>query len=192
MKAQFERAPKPHDLKLLRNIVLKLSAPAIIASAVICVLIAFVWVSIFKRILAFGEGLDYSRLDFFGEHASKLINEFNPYFWWLICILLSFLVIRIAFAIVRFIMHRNRYKIIDQASFNALSNQLSVPALDVLLLAWSDQTEPIRLGDLQQTKSELATGKSIRLYRALDQKQILNQAIQDKNNAMNQTTEFDV
>lgn len=176
MKAQFERAPKPHDLKLLRNIVLKLSAPTLIVSAVLVILIALVWLYIFKQILAFGKGLDYSKLSFFGDEANKYIVEFSPYFWWLICLVGTYIVIRIVIAIVKAIMHHNRFKLVDQHSFELLSQQLSVPALDVLLWAWSDHDEPIRLGDLQQTKNELTGGKSIRLYRAAEQRQILEQA----------------
>lgn len=180
MKEQFERAPKPHDLKLLRNIVLKLAAPAIIASAVIIVLIGLVWLYLFKGILSFGESLDYSKFDIFGEQANKMIQDFNPYFWWIVCLLGTFIIIRILFAITKAIMRHSRYKLVDQNSFNQLSTELSVPALDVLLWAWSDHDEPIRLGDLKQAKDELAGGKSIRLYRAIEQRQLLEQAKQTK------------
>lgn len=193
MKAQFERAPKPHDLKLLRNIVLRLAAPAIILSAIIIAVIGLVWVSIFKRILSFGKSIDYAKLDFFGADANKIIQDFSPYFWWLIGIAGTLIVIRILFALVKSVMQRSRYKAVDQNSFNQLSQQLSVPALDVLLWAWSDHDEPVRLGDLKQAKDELAHGKSIRMYRALEQRQTLEQAKQAliNKNADDSFTNFD-
>lgn len=180
MKAQFERTPKPHDLKLLRNIVLKLSAPAFTLAAVITIVIALFWIYIFKLILTFGENLDYSQISFLGEEANKYITEFSPYFWWLVCLLGTFIVLRIVIAIVKAIIRHNRYKLVDQRSFDQLSNQLSIPALDVLLWAWSDKDEPVRLGDLQQTRNELSGGKSIRIYRAIEQREALEQAKQLK------------
>lgn len=179
MNSNIKPIPTNADHKLLKTLCLKLASTSLLLATAITIIIALIWLTVFKKILAFGTGLDFSKYNFFGEQASAIVQNFNPYFWWLVCILATFLVLRIIVQITKTIIQRSNYKPVDDISFEQLRTRLSKPALDVLLWAWSDTDEPLMLGDLQQARKELANGKASRLYKAQEQRHHLIQALED-------------
>ena len=178
--------PSKLDHKLLRNLIFQLSLPSIVTAVILVILVGIFWISGFKKILSFGNAIDYTNLNLFGEQASLLIQQNNQYFWWAVCILCSLIIIWILQAIVRAIFSKARYKLVPPKFFEQLRQGLSTPALDVLLWAWPERDEPLRLGDLILAKTELRNGRSTRLKTALEQRQALEAARDYKPEASNE------
>lgn len=168
--------PNKLDHKLLRSIIFKLSLPSIISSLVLVLVVGIIWLNLFNKILAFGKSIDYAKLNLFGDQVSALIQHNNQYFWWAVCIVCSVIIIWILQSLVRKILNHARYKLVPADVFEQISQNLSAPALDVLLWAWPEQDEPLRLGDLILARSELQQGKSGRLKSAQIQRQALESA----------------
>jgi len=172
------QTPGRQDAALLRRILLKLTATAKIASATLVVLVALVWYDVLNRLLAFGNGIDYAGNHIMGAQATALLQRYNPYFWGALVILCTLIVAWLVYQAVRAILARARTKPVDESSFQQLAGQLSAPALDVLLWAWQPRDEPLRVGDLQLARQELAAGRSGRLQQAARQLAVLENARQ--------------
>ncbi|WP_322999083.1 hypothetical protein [Castellaniella sp.] len=163
---------------MLRRILLKLTATAKIVSATLIVLVALVWYDLLNRLLAFGNGIDYAGNHVIGAQATALLQRYNPYFWGALVILCTIIVAWLVYQAVRSILARARMKLVDEHSFQLLADQLSAPALDVLLWAWQPHDEPLRVGDLQLAHQELSAGRSGRLQQAARQLAVLENARQ--------------
>lgn len=161
---------------LLRNILLKLTATAKIAVAVLIVAIALIWYDVLNRLLAFGDSIDFTGNHLVGAEASALLQRYNPYFWGALVALCTIVVAYLAFLVVRGILARARLKTVDAGSVVRLTNELSAPALDVLLWAWQQPDEPLRVADLQLTRDELQAGRATRLQQARAQRSALERA----------------
>lgn len=168
--------PTRQDLALLRRILLKLTASFKILVVVLILGVAILWSLIFQRLLDFGRGLDLDAAPLVGADANALIRHYNPYFWWVVAILCTLIVIRVTWSAARALLAQARQKPVDATSFARLADQLSAPALDVLLWTWPEHDEPLRVGDLLRTRDELSQGRANRLQQASDQRRILNAA----------------
>jgi hypothetical protein len=62
--------------------------------------------------------------------------------------------------------NRARLKLVDAGSVAQITDRLSAPALDVLLWAWRERDEPLRVGDLQLASRALRAGRATRLQQA--------------------------
>ncbi len=160
----------------MRKLLLKLTATSKILSATLVVLVALTWYDLLNRLLAFGNGIDYAGNHIMGAEATALLQRYNPYFWGALVILCTIIVAWMVYLAARAILTRVRLKRVDEASFAQLTNHLSAPALDVLLWAWQPRDEPLRVGDLQLARQELATGRSYRLQQAAQQLAALENA----------------
>jgi hypothetical protein len=178
MNQESFQTPSRRDSSLLRRILLKLTATAKILSATLVVLVALAWYDLLNRLLAFGNGIDYAGNHIMGAEATALLQRYNPYFWGALVILCTIIVGWLVYQAVRAIQVRARAKLVDERSFEQLAEQLSAPALDVLLWAWQPHDEPLRVGDLQLAHRELATGRSQRLQQAARQLAALENARQ--------------
>jgi hypothetical protein len=172
------QTPNRQDASLLRHIVLKLTATAKIVSAALVVLVALVWYQLLNRLLAFGNGVDYAGNHLVGAEATALLQRYNPYFWVALVILCTIIVAWVVYQVVRGILARSRQKWVDNTSFQQLEQQLSAPALEVLLWAWQARDEPLRVGDLQLARQEIHAGRSQRLQQAARQLATLEDARQ--------------
>ena len=178
MKLERKESPSRRDHALLGRILLKLTATPRILSAILVVVIALLWYDALNRLLAFGNGIDYAGNHIMGAEATALLQRYNPYFWGALVTLCSLLLAYITWLVVRAILARGRLKPVDPVSFQQLADQLSPDALDVLLWAWQTRDEPLRVGDLMQTRDELSAGRANRLHRAAEQLAILENARQ--------------
>lgn len=160
----------------MRKLTLTLTATSKILSAALVVLAALTWYDLLNRLLAFGNGIDYAGNHIMGAEATALLQRYNPYFWGALVILCTLIVAWVVYLVVRTILARARLKQVDEASFEQLSNHLSAPALDVVLWAWQPRDEPLRVGDLQLARQELASGRSRRLQQAARQLAALENA----------------
>lgn len=177
MTQETYQTPNRQDTSLLRHIVLKLTATAKIASAAVVVVVALVWYQLLNRLLAFGNGLDYAGNHLVGAEATALLQRYNPYFWVALVILCTIIVAWLVYQVVRGILARSRQKWVDDTSFQQLE-QLSAPALEVLMWAWQTRDEPLRVADLQLARQEIGAGRSQRLQQAAQQLATLENARQ--------------
>jgi len=161
---------------LLRRILLKLTATSRILAAALVVVIVLIWYDGLNRLLAFGNGIDYAGNHIMGAEATALLQRYNPYFWGALVTLASLLLAYLTWLAVRAILARARLRPVDPASFQQLADHLSNAALDVLLWAWQTRDEPLRVGDLMQTRDELSAGRADRLHRAAEQLAVLENA----------------
>jgi hypothetical protein len=111
-----------------------------------------------------------------GADASALLQRYNPYFWWAVVILCTILIAYLLTLAVRGLAGRARLKAVDPHSVEQLTDQLSAAALDVLLWAWQQRDEPLRVGDLQLAGRELRAGRAGRLQLAAIQRAALESA----------------
>lgn len=160
------QTPSPQDSILLRKTLLRLTAIAKLMAAAVTVLVVLVWYRLLDRLLAFGSGIDYAGNHVVGTEATALLQRYNPYFWWAMAILVTIMLAWLVSLAIRRIMAQTRLKAVDDRSFQQLAQQLSAPALDVLLWAWQPQDDPLRVGDLQLAQREISHGRSVRLQQA--------------------------
>lgn len=171
-------APKRHDHVLLRRVLIRLTAATHLLLAIMLVVIAWLSYMLLGRMLAFGTGINYTGNQLVGADASALLQRYNPYFWWALLLICALLIAWFSVMAVRAIYARTRRRPIDAASFNTLVQQLSRPALDVLMWSWKSHDEPLSIGDLLRARNELATGRSTRLQQAAMQLAALEKARQ--------------
>lgn len=163
---------------MLRRILLKLTATSRILAAALVVVVALLWYDALNRLLAFGNGIDYAGNHIVGAEATALLQRYNPYFWGALVAFGSLLLAYLTWLTVRAILARARLRPVDPASFQQLADHLSGATLDVLLWAWQTRDEPLRVGDLMLTRTELSAGRAGRLHRAAEQLAVLENARQ--------------
>ncbi len=176
MNPEQTDTPSRQDHILLRKVLLKLTATAKILSTALVVIVALIWYDLLNRLLAFGNGIDYAGNKLMGAESTALLQRYNPYFWWVLVILCTILIAYLAFLLVRAILARSQLRPVDPVSFQLLSEHLSGPALNVLLWAWRQRDEPLRVGDLVLARSELSAGRAARLQQAAWQRTVLENA----------------
>ena len=154
------------DIRLLRRTVFNLSAASNLASVLIVVLAAVAWWPAVQKIRAFGETIDYSGLQALGPTVVERLQEYNPIFWWLAIIIGTLLLVYVLYALVMAIQRRLRRKLVRQITISGLAQQLSEPAREVLAWAWHDRREPISVGILQQTLTQMHSGRASRIALA--------------------------
>lgn len=176
MNSEQILTPTTQDHLLLARILLKLTATTKILCTLLVVVVALGWYDLLNRLLAFGKGINYAGNHFMGADASSLLQRYNPYFWWAVVILCTILIAYLLTLAVRGLTSRARLKAVDPHSVEQLTDQLSAAALDVLLWAWQQRDEPLRVGDLQLAGRELRAGRAARLQLAAVQLAALESA----------------
>ena len=163
-------SPSPQDSSRLRSTLLKLTATQKIISTSVIVVVALIWWDLLNRMIAFGRGIDYSGLfNALGLDTIALIQQYNPFFWWTIVAICTFI---IAYFLFRFTMYTHRVwqnRVVNETVFSDLVNGLSAPACEVIHWAWYDRRYPITVGDLQRAHHELRAGRFSMIHLAEQQ-----------------------
>lgn len=147
--------PTPADFSLLRTTLLRLTASQKILSVVVVAVVALIWYDLLNRLIAFGQGIDYSGLPALGVQAVALLKQYNPFFWWAVVALCTLIIAYFLYQFVQGVHRRARLKIVNESTVAGLASQLSEPALDVLRWVWRERRDPLTVGDLQRTLHEL-------------------------------------
>ncbi len=175
MNSEQTQHPSRRDHTLLRTALLKLTATRKIVIAVVIAAVALIWYDLLNRLLAFGDGIDYAGLHVMGAEASALLQQYNPFFWWALVALCTLIIAYFLLLFARSSLRAARLRPIDEATFAQLAGGLSAPALDVLLWAWQERDEPLRVGDLQRALEGLRTQRAAKLQLAARQLAMLKQ-----------------
>lgn len=159
MKTNIQQ-PTRQDAALLRNTLLKLTAAQKILCVAVVILVALIWYNLLNRVIAFGRDIDYGGLHTLGVQTIALLKQYNPFFWWAVVALCTLIIAYFVYGFVKSTQRHVRMKQVSEATVALLAQQLSEPALEVLRWAWVDRRNPITVGDLQQTASELSHGRA--------------------------------
>mgnify|MGYP006894389086 CR=1 FL=1 len=158
--------PTRADASRLRNTVLRLTAATRMFTVIVVIAVALVWWTLLHRLIAFGRGLDYSGLETLSAQVATLVKQYNPYFWWAIVALCTLI---IAYFLIGFVGAMNRKasaRRVDASTIAGLVSALSPAAVRVLAWSWHNRREPITVGVLQRTLSELQNGRAARIQLA--------------------------
>jgi len=169
----------PQDTAVLRSTLLKLTATQKILCIAVIMVVAFIWYVLLHRLIAFGDQVDYSSLQGLGGEAVAFLHRYNPFFWWALVVLCTLLIVYLLFGFVQSSLRRVQGKIVPFDTFHALVGQLSEPARDVLRWAWLDRSQPVTVGVLQRTASELRSGRAGKIELSRHQARILGETAPD-------------
>lgn len=172
--------PKSQDHALLRTLLLKLTATQKIVAAAVVTIVALIWYDLLNRLLAFGDAIDYAALHMLGAEGSALLQRYNPFFWWALVVLCTVIIAYFLYLFVQSTAQRTRLRPVDEHSVTQLCQTLSAPALDVLLWAWQDRSEPLRIRDLQRTRAELRTHRATKIQQANRQLAMIEDARRER------------
>ncbi|WP_397474632.1 hypothetical protein [Pusillimonas sp.] len=173
MKQISSTRAAPQDQAVLRSALLKLTATQKILCTVVVAVVAIIWYDLLTRLIAFGDGVDYSGLQALGGDSIAFLQRYNSFFWWVLVALCTLIIAYLLFGFVRASGERVRGKIVNADTFQSLVAQLSEPARDVLRWAWQDRSQPVTVGVLQRTAAELKSGRAGKIDLTRQQAQIL-------------------
>lgn len=165
----------PQDHAVLRSTLLKLTATQKILCTVVVVVVALVWYALLKRLVAFGEQMDYSGLQVLGNEAIGFLQRYNTFFWWALVALITLILIYILTGFVQSSRRRVRSKIVSASTFHALVSQMSEAGREVLRWSWQDRTRPVDVGVLQHAAAELRSGRASKIALSRQQAEILDE-----------------
>lgn len=165
---------------MLRTLLLKLTATQKIIAAAVVTIVVLIWYDLLNRLLAFGDAIDYAALHMLGAEGSALLQRYNPFFWWAMVVLCTIIIAYFLYLFVQNTARRARLRVIDEHSVSRLCQSLSAPALDVLLWAWQDRSEPLRIQDLQRARDELRAHRATKIQQANRQLAMLEDARRER------------
>jgi hypothetical protein len=174
MKPTIPSQPSRYDAALLRNTLFRLTATNKIICVAVVVIVALIGYRLLKRMIEFGQGLDYSGLFALGPQAVTLLQQYNPFFWWAIAVLCALIIAYFLYGFVLSMQRQARLKLVDEDTIATLSAQLSDPAKAVLRWTWRDRNHPITVGDLQRTAQELRHARADKIVLAQRHAELLN------------------
>lgn len=183
MTSEPTRLPRAQDHALLRNLLLKLTATQKIVSAAVVTVVVLIWYDLLNRLLAFGDAIDYAALHVLGTEATTLLQRYNPFFWGAMVALCTIIIAYFLYLFVQSTARRTRQRLVDEQSIVKLCQTLSAPALDVLLWAWQDRSEPLRINDLQRTRDELRAHRATKIQQAARQLAMIEDARRERPSA---------
>lgn len=166
-----------HDVAIVRRTLHHLTAAQKITCAVVIVIVALIWWTLAQRLLAFGNGIDYSGLHALGAQTATLLQQYNPAFWWGVVALGSLLIVYILYGFIISTRHRVRRKLLNRQTVERLTTQLSESALEVLNWAWPDHRHPINVGNLQQALAEMRSDRAGKITLARQHEALLNSSL---------------
>lgn len=151
------------DVSLVRHTLYRLTAfQKLVCAVAIGVGMAAAWL-LGKKILAFGDEIDYGSLQMLGEQNLALLQEYNPFFWWGAAVAVALLILYLLIGFVAATQRRARYRLVSQTTAERLVNHLSPTGRGVLAWSWEDHREPITVGVLQRTLTEMRGGRAARI-----------------------------
>lgn len=158
--------PTRRDRSLLRQTLWKLTAVHKLVCTVVVVLVGLAWVWAARRLLAFGETVDYSGLTALGVQAVALIKQYNPFFWWGLVVLCTLIIAYFLKLFVRGSRRQAMARLVSAATVETLAGQLTQPAIDVLNWAWSDRRQPVSVGVIQRAVTEMGGHRAAKIALA--------------------------
>lgn len=164
--ANTSNQPTRQDRTLLRQTLWSLTAAHKAVSVIVIALVALAWFSVLKRVLAFGQTVDYSGLNVLGVRAIALLQQYNPFFWWAVVVLCTLIIAYFLKLFVQGSRARAMARTISVPVVERLAASLSPSALDVLNWSWSNRREPLRVGDLDRALKEMGSGRAARIELA--------------------------
>ena len=174
--------PTRADAALLRKTIWRLTAAARIITVIVVIIAALAWWFLLHRLLDFGEGLDYSGLQAFGDQIAAFVQQYNPFFWWAIVALCTLIIAYIAYSFIDAMNRRARARRVDEVIVAVLASRLSPPAVQVLRWSWTNRREPITVGVLQRALQELQHGRAAKIQLAEQHAALLDGAAEPTKN----------
>lgn len=175
MKQTSSPLATPQDHAVLRSALLKLTATQKILCTVVVAVVAIVWYDLLNKLVAFGDEIDYSGLQVLGADGIAFMQRYNPFFWWALVALCTLIIVYLMAGFVQASRRRVQGKIVTADTFQSVVEQLSEPARDVLRWAWQDRSQPVTVGVLQRTATELRSGRAGKILLSRRQAQMLDE-----------------
>lgn len=173
MKTEPAYQPAPRDFSALRNTLLKLTATHKMVCTIVIVVVAVLWFYLLQRLVAFGRDIDYTGLEALGGPTTDFLARYNLHFWWALVALCTLIIVYFLISFVRTSRQRVNARLVKADTLSSLVAQLSEPAKAVLRWVWHDTREPITVGNLQQTASELRSGRAQKIALSREHVQLL-------------------
>lgn len=164
------------DSKVLARTLLGLAMPRLVRRAIVIAIVTVLWWFVCRGILSFGAGVRYDGLAVFGQQAIELLNRINPYLWWAVVALVTLIFFFALRGWYAGSLAAGRATPVEPATLRELGRQLSPDAIKVLEWVWRDREDPLTVGDLHATLSELRHGRVGKLYLAREQEAALRDA----------------
>jgi hypothetical protein len=174
------------DVYLLGNTLLRLGLPRLIIRLVVTLSVLALLLYCVQGILARGKGwlefsLHISGLnDILGKTVIDFVMQYQKFFWWLIAALLVLFVLSGLLSWLKNSVKRGRAALVPLGEVRKLCAGLSQEALDVLDWVWRDKSNPITIGNIQSTLTQLRSGRQRKLDLARAQKLELDLALKPK------------
>lgn len=163
------------DVALIRRTLRRLTATQKLTCIVTIVVAGSVWWVLLKRLLAFGRSIDYSSSqNFLGAQAATLLQQYNPFFWWGVVVLITLLIIYILYGFIARTQQHVRRRLLTRPVVEQLAAQLSESGREVLNWAWQDRRDPISVGTLQHTLTEMRNGRAGKITLARQHNTLLS------------------
>lgn len=174
------------DVYLLGNTLLRLGLPRLIIRLVVSLSVLALLLYCVQGILARGKSwlefsLHISGLnDILGKTVIDFVMQYQKIFWWLIAALLVLFVLSGLMSWLKASVKRGRAALVPLAELRKLCAGLSQEALDVLDWVWQDKSNPVTIGNIQSTLTQLRSGRQHKLDLARAQKLELELALTPK------------
>lgn len=161
------------DVRTLRRTINRLGMPHLIRRTAIAIVGIIVFLVLANAILNFGEGVSYERLGTADSPVVTFLTGINMYLWWALVVILGLITFFWLKSAWQNGMARERAVAVPPGEVRALANTLSPPVLDVMRWVWNDHSDPLSLGDLQQTLAETRSGRIDKIRIAVEQQAVL-------------------
>lgn len=172
--------PTRRDRILLRQTLWKLTAVHKTVCVVTTVVVALAWFWAARRLLAFGETVDYSGLAALGVQAVTLLKQYNPFFWWALIVLCTLIIAYFLKVVIRSSHRQAMARLVSAGTMERLANGLTAPALEVLQWAWVDPRHPVSVGVIQRAVTELGSHRAAKIQLARRHQALLSQSLARK------------
>ncbi|MEJ7138615.1 hypothetical protein [Amphibiibacter pelophylacis] len=144
LRAQINRQALPHR------------AFALIGVAVLAAL----WYWVARELLALGSSLTYDTIQAMDGQITRLLQRASPYLWGAVVLVWTLVMLAIAMAWLRWRGRELRALPVDPQAFAEMAPSLCDEVLDVIGWCWTaPRREPLTLGDLQRTLTEIRHGR---------------------------------
>lgn len=172
------RSDYKSDLKLIDRTLLNLVKGRFFMLIAISVLVLGLFYFVAKKILNFGQGLDYSFLnDTAVDMIIEYLDKYDIYFWWAVVIILGLIVLSFLNGLVRQNLNSFAQTNVPMPVVRHLMTRLSPMSLEVLAWVWEDRREPLKIDHIKQLGRELRHGRFSRIEEAREQERLLNKGI---------------
>ena len=172
------RSDYKRDIKLVDQTLLNLIKGRLFMLIIVCGLILGALYFVAKKILSFGQSLDYSFLNGTAiDVIVEYLEKYDVFFWWAIVIIIALITLSFINNLIRKTLDRYSQTNIPMFSAHRLITNLSPMALEVLAWVWVDRREPLKVNDIKQLSHELKGRRFSHIEDAREQERLLNEGI---------------